>query len=209
MMLDDNAAPGQEGIGPSSSGDFAFGRFVVQPATRQLLVDGEAAKLGARAFDLLLALIERRDRLVGKNELIDLVWPGLVVEENNLQVQISTLRKLLGPQVIATIPGRGYRFSQKLDSVADREAAGEPTGAATESVSGAATESVSGAAAEVTAPLIGREDDLNVLGRLCSNIGSSALSVPAASARRRWPARWHSGCGARSRTVPASPSWRR
>jgi DNA-binding response OmpR family regulator len=47
----------------------------------------------------------RRDRVVPKSELLDRVWPGLVVEENNLQVQVSTLRKLLGPQVIATIPG--------------------------------------------------------------------------------------------------------
>ena len=88
-----------------------FGRFEIQPAQRLLLVDGESAALGARAFDLLLALVQRRDRLVPKEELLDLVWPGLVVEENNLQVQISTLRKLLGPQSIATVPGRGYRFT--------------------------------------------------------------------------------------------------
>jgi len=47
--------------------------------------------------------------------LLDLVWPGLVVEENNLQVHVSTLRKVLGPAVIATIPGRGYRFTPSLD----------------------------------------------------------------------------------------------
>ena len=73
------------------------------------MVDGHPAPLGARAFDLLLALVERRDRTVTKNELLDLVWPGLVVEENNLQVQISTLRKVLGQNAIATIPGQGYR----------------------------------------------------------------------------------------------------
>jgi DNA-binding winged helix-turn-helix (wHTH) protein len=76
-----------------------------------LLVAGQPAPLGARAFDLLLALVERRDRTVTKNELLDLVWPGLVVEENNLQVQISTLRKVLGQDAIATIPGQGYRFT--------------------------------------------------------------------------------------------------
>jgi len=96
--------------------DIRFGRCTVDPAQRRLLVDGEPARLGARAFDLLLALIERRDRVVGKKELLDRVWPGLVVEENNLQVHISTLRKLLGPQVIATIPGRGYRFAAALES---------------------------------------------------------------------------------------------
>lgn len=97
---------------------YRFGRFEVNPTARQLLADGKALVLGARAFDVLLALIERREQLVTKNELLDLVWPGLVVEENNLQVQISSLRKLLGPQSIATIPGRGYRFTCGLDNYA-------------------------------------------------------------------------------------------
>jgi predicted ATPase len=88
-----------------------FDRIEVRPAQRQLLVDGQPATIGARAFDLLLALIEHRDRVVSKNELLDLVWPGLVVEENNLQVQVSTLRKVMGPKAIATVPGRGYRFT--------------------------------------------------------------------------------------------------
>jgi DNA-binding winged helix-turn-helix (wHTH) protein len=65
---------------------YRFGRFELCPATRRLLVDHKPVPLGARAFDVLLALIERRDRLVTKNELLDLVWPGAVVEENNLQV---------------------------------------------------------------------------------------------------------------------------
>ena len=90
---------------------YRFDRIEVRPVKRQLLIDGQPTLLGARAFDVLLALIERRDRVVTKNELLDLVWPGLVVEENNLQVQVSTLRKLLGTHSIATIPGRGYRFA--------------------------------------------------------------------------------------------------
>jgi predicted ATPase/DNA-binding winged helix-turn-helix (wHTH) protein len=93
------------------SSGLRFGCFEVRPDERQLLVDGAAAPLGSRAFDLLIALIERRERVVGKNELLDLVWPGMVVEENNLQVQVNTLRKLRGPQAIATVPGRGYRFT--------------------------------------------------------------------------------------------------
>ena len=90
---------------------YRFDHFEIRPTERQLLVAGHSAPLGARAFDLLLALVERRDRTVTKNELLDLVWPGLVVEENNLQVQISTLRKVLGQNAIATIPGQGYRFT--------------------------------------------------------------------------------------------------
>jgi DNA-binding winged helix-turn-helix (wHTH) protein len=90
---------------------YRFDRFELDSATRQLLADGQPVALGARALDILLTLIERRERLVTKDELLELVWPGLVVEENNLQVQISALRKVLGAQTIATISGRGYRFA--------------------------------------------------------------------------------------------------
>jgi predicted ATPase/DNA-binding winged helix-turn-helix (wHTH) protein len=93
-----------------------FGRFDLQPERRRLLRDGEPVPIGARALDVLLALAERRDRIVTKGELLDLAWPDLVVEENNLQVQISALRRLIGPQAITTIPGRGYRFTAALDS---------------------------------------------------------------------------------------------
>ncbi len=90
---------------------YKFGRFELRPATRQLLVDDQLAPLGTRAFDVLLALIERRERLVTKEELLELAWPGLVVEENNLQVQVSALRKALGNSVIVTVAGKGYRFT--------------------------------------------------------------------------------------------------
>ena len=91
---------------------YRFDRFEILPAQRQLLMDGQPALLGARAFDLLLCLIRHRDRMVGKDELLALVWPGMVVEENNLTVQISALRKLFGAEAIATVAGRGYRFVQ-------------------------------------------------------------------------------------------------
>jgi predicted ATPase/DNA-binding winged helix-turn-helix (wHTH) protein len=90
--------------------EFAFGRCLIQPAARQLWVNGAPTRLGARAFDVLMALVDRRQAVVSKNELMDIVWPDAVVEENNLQVHVSTLRKLLGPQTIVTVPGRGYRF---------------------------------------------------------------------------------------------------
>ena len=60
---------------------------------------------------MLAALVEHRERVVGKDELLALAWPGLVVEENNLTVQVSALRKVLGAAAIATVPGRGYRFT--------------------------------------------------------------------------------------------------
>lgn len=100
------------------SASIRFGHCELQPHERRLLVHGEAATIGARAFDVLQCLAERAGQLVSKNELMDLVWPGLVVEENNLQVQISTLRKILGAEAIATIPGRGYRFTARIEQPA-------------------------------------------------------------------------------------------
>ena len=89
----------------------SFDRFELHPAARLLLADGQPVALGGRAFDLLCALVEGRDRVVTKSELLDLAWPGLVVEENNLTVQISALRKVLGKDAISTVAGRGYRFT--------------------------------------------------------------------------------------------------
>ncbi len=97
-------------------GALRFGRCELRPLERRLLVDGRRAALGGRAFDLLLALAERAGRLVTKQELLDLVWPDVVVEEGNLTVQMSSLRKLLGPDVIATVPGRGYRFCVAVEA---------------------------------------------------------------------------------------------
>jgi non-specific serine/threonine protein kinase len=94
---------------------YRFGTIEVRPAERRVLVSGAAAALGARAFDLLVALIENRGRVMTKDELLAAVWPGVVVEENNLQVQVSTLRKILGVDSIATLPGRGYRFTLSPD----------------------------------------------------------------------------------------------
>ncbi len=91
-----------------------FDNFIIDPREHQLLVGGELVKIGERSFQLLLVLAERRGHLVSKDELLELVWPKLVVEENTLQVHISSLRKLLGPEVINTVPGLGYRFTANL-----------------------------------------------------------------------------------------------
>ena len=89
----------------------SFGRFVLRLAERQLLQDGTPIRLGARAFDILVVLASRQGEVVTKAQLFDAVWPGLVVEENNVQVHISTLRKLLGSDAISTVAGQGYRFT--------------------------------------------------------------------------------------------------
>ena len=91
-----------------------FDRFELQPVERRLLLDGRPVVLRARAFDLLLALTSRAGQLVTKGALLDLVWPGLVVEENNVAAQIASLRKTIGNELIATIPGRGYRFTAAI-----------------------------------------------------------------------------------------------
>jgi predicted ATPase/DNA-binding winged helix-turn-helix (wHTH) protein len=109
---------------------YRFGDIEVRRVERELLVGGQHTAIGSRAFDLLLALIDHRDRVVSKNELLDLVWPGLVVEENNLQAQVSAIRKLLGPKALATIPGRGYRFALPLSEESPFPAAANtPSGA--------------------------------------------------------------------------------
>jgi predicted ATPase/DNA-binding winged helix-turn-helix (wHTH) protein len=93
---------------------YAVGDFEVRPGERRVLCGGAPVALGSRAFDLLLCLIEHRDRVVDKSELLELVWPGVVVEEANLTVHVSALRKLLGAQAVATVPGRGYRFAMAV-----------------------------------------------------------------------------------------------
>src|SRR5689334_14912475 len=90
---------------------YRFGDVEVRPVERSLLIAGKPVIVGSRAFDVLIALIERRGELVTKSELLDQVWEGMVVEENNIAAQISALRKVLGPATLVTIPGRGYRFA--------------------------------------------------------------------------------------------------
>jgi DNA-binding winged helix-turn-helix (wHTH) protein len=97
-----------------------FGRFRVLLRRRQLLADSVPVELGTRAFDLLLVLLEADGLLVTKEELLTRVWRGIVVSEENLKVQVSTLRKALGADrdVIRTEFGRGYRFTGVIRSSA-------------------------------------------------------------------------------------------
>ncbi len=91
---------------------YVFDDFELQPAERRLLARGAPLALGPRALDLLLVLVRHAGQLVTKEQLLEQVWPDVVVVENNLQVQISALRKLLGPDAIATVTGQGYRFTR-------------------------------------------------------------------------------------------------
>jgi predicted ATPase/DNA-binding winged helix-turn-helix (wHTH) protein len=116
---------------PESAGRvpcWRFGDVEMRPAQRSLSKAGRELGIGGRAFDLLADLVEHRDRVVRKDELLDRVWAGLVVEEGNLKVQVSLLRKALGPQAIATVPGRGYRFVLPVEG--DVEPAARASGGA-------------------------------------------------------------------------------
>ncbi len=104
------------------------GPFELYPSERTLRAGGKRIELGARAFNLLLALVENAGRLVTKSALLDRVWPGLVVEENNLPTQIATLRRALGAHAIRTVPGFGYRLELAVstDSPEETSAAAAP-----------------------------------------------------------------------------------
>jgi predicted ATPase/DNA-binding winged helix-turn-helix (wHTH) protein len=111
---------------PAAETSLCFGDFELRAHERRLLRRGEPVELGGRAFDVLLALAQQPGRLVGKAMLMDLVWPGLVVQENNLAAQVSALRKVLGGDVITTVPGRGYRFAARIAAAGDGAPAAAP-----------------------------------------------------------------------------------
>jgi TolB-like protein len=97
-----------------------FGPYRLDLERRTLLRDGGFVALGGRAMDILCVLVAEGGNLVTKDELIARVWPGIVVEENNLHVQVSALRKALGEdsggqRYVLTVSGRGYRFAAEPD----------------------------------------------------------------------------------------------
>jgi Tol biopolymer transport system component/DNA-binding winged helix-turn-helix (wHTH) protein len=98
---------------------FEFGTFNLDPQRRVLKNKSEPVPLNSKAFDLLLVLVEESGRVVEKDELMKRLWPDSFVEEGNLSVQVSALRKALGEtpndhQYIVTVPGRGYRFAEPV-----------------------------------------------------------------------------------------------
>jgi TolB-like protein/predicted ATPase/class 3 adenylate cyclase len=94
-------------------GEISFGRFRVDLARRELRRDNKLVRLGSRARDILCLLAAAGGAVVSKDEVMARVWPGVVVEENNLRVHIRALRTALeedGDSCIVTVPGRGYRM---------------------------------------------------------------------------------------------------
>jgi predicted ATPase/DNA-binding winged helix-turn-helix (wHTH) protein len=137
----------------------AFGRFRVVPHRRELLADGRPIRLGGRAFDILVALIEARGSVVGKEALMARAWPGRVVEENSLQAQISALRAAFGAEreLIRTIAGRGYQFTGEIRMLA---ASPDERARARVNVAEPATILPPTNLLESVSELVGRDDDL-------------------------------------------------
>ena len=171
----------------------AFDRFEWRPAQRQLLADGKPALLKARALDVLHVLLTHRDRVVPKAELLDRVWGDIVVEESNLHVQVSALRKVLGDGVIATVPGRGYRFTAPIRG--DAPAPDRPQ---------ATVSAAPGSRLPPQPPLFGRDDDLRILAAMLvqerlvtlagpGGIGKTRLAVAAAAQQAAAGGVWPDG----------------
>jgi DNA-binding winged helix-turn-helix (wHTH) protein len=104
---------------------FRFEKFELIPGRRLLARDGRVVKVGSRAFDLLVALVERAGKVVRKDELVSCVWANVVVEDTNLRVHISSLRRLLGDdglesRYIVHVARQGYIFvAPLLDAESD------------------------------------------------------------------------------------------
>ena len=102
-----------------------IGNALVSLERREVLLDGKPMLLGGRAFEVLATLIRAKGRVVDKEELFSQVWAGTVVEDNNLQVQVSLLRKAFGDRgLIQTVPRRGYRLAAEISFAAPGRALG-------------------------------------------------------------------------------------
>jgi len=100
---------------PMVDGEISFGRFRLDLARRELRRDERLVRLGSRALDILCVLASAGGKVVSKDELMERVWAGVVVEEHNIQVHISALRRAFegdgdSESWIVTVPGRGYRL---------------------------------------------------------------------------------------------------
>lgn len=105
---------------------YEFGSFRLDVVKRLVWREGEPVPLTSKSFETLLALVESRGEILDKDELLSRVWPDTIVEEKNLTINISALRKALGesPQehrYIVTVPGRGYRFVAEVQEITDGE----------------------------------------------------------------------------------------
>jgi len=155
-------------MGKTSEKTFSFGDFELSGAKRSLLKRGEMISLNSRAFDLLFTLIENHGKVLSKDELLDKVWEGQFVEENNLTVQISALRKIFGEsknenKFIATIPGKGYKFVAEVYQSNNKNQAIAPFSSEFE-----------------TDGLFGREREINIVSNLIADNDTRLVTLTGA-----------------------------
>lgn len=161
-------------------GSFVFGPFQLRPAQRALSGDGKPVRLGSRAFDILVALVERAGETITKEELIARAWPDTVVEEAALRVHMAALRKVLGDgrpgrRFITNHAGRGYAFIAPVTRENAVSETAAPTGTAE--------------AGNLPVPLtrvVGRDETILALTTQLARRRLLTIVGRVASARRRW-----------------------
>ena len=151
-----------------------IGAFELFPSERMLCAAGKTIELGARAFDLLLVLVEHSGRLVTKSTLLERVWPRLVVDENNIPAQIAILRRVLGAGAIRTVPGFGYRLELEVARGSSNEAIA-PVPIATSESQTPPFSIPRRAWPDRLVPLVGRDDDVRNVQRALE--GSSLVTI--------------------------------
>ena len=172
-----------------------FDQWLLNPETRQLARDGRAVPLSERAFDLLVVLASSSGHLVPTDTLLAQVWPGRVVEGNNLHVHMSALRKLLGEDAIRTVRGRGYQLTRALRTRQSSEDSPAPS-----RVARAVRAAGAGNVPRHPSPLIGRREELATLRSLLGQHRAVTITGPAgvgktrlaqaAALEVRWLDRW-------------------
>jgi predicted ATPase/DNA-binding winged helix-turn-helix (wHTH) protein len=161
--------------------DLQFAGYELKLRERQLIGPGGSVDLSSRSFDILVALLARPNEMIGKSDLFDAAWPGVVVEENTLQVHVSSLRKILGPGYIATVHGRGYKYVGPM-----------PRSVVAETVTAAAMPKEKGNVPNYRSECVAREDELASLASLLGKhkitsivgpggVGKTTLAVEAAA----------------------------
>ncbi len=151
-----------------------FGRYRIFPELRLLLRDGKKIEIGTRAFDILWMLLEAKGNPVSKDDLIEKVWAGAIVEENNLQAQVSAIRRALGPDrdMISTEFGRGYRLTTLRDT-------GVTLGATTE------LPPMQPSLPNPVTPLLGRATELATIEQLIADCRFVTITGPGGIGKTR------------------------
>jgi hypothetical protein len=159
--------------------DLQFGPYRLASTERRIYGPRGPVELSARSYDILALLLENPDGVIAKAELLERVWPGLLVEDNTLQVHVSALRKALGAGFVMTVHGRGYKYSGPRpvgNGVALAEAGPQPT----VFMSGAKTPPVTGGCLcgdiryRITEPPM---DTVICHCRMCQKFSGSAFSI--------------------------------